>query len=128
MPCDRYSAPQVIRPDLSPPLANEPIKQFLLSIDTPHNLTLAELPKKLTMTSMRSCMTSSTDINVSCVYMDHILLNIMAKVNEQIHVIILKQFLFNPKHTDHANNARRDYMEFFLESIVKHQGPYARHK
>ena len=29
----------------------------------------------------------------------------------------LKQFIFNPKHTDPADVARRNYMEFFIESI-----------
>ena len=34
----------------------------------------------------------------------------------------LKQFVFDPNFTDPADVARRDYMEFFIESIIRHKG------
>ena len=44
------------------------------------------------------------------------------KKHKHLHISNLKQFVFNPKHTDPADVARRDYMEFFIDSIIQHQG------
>ena len=53
---------------------------------------------------------------------DYTLLDITTKKHKHLHISNLKQFVFNPKHTDPADVARRDYMEFFIESIIQHQG------
>ena len=53
---------------------------------------------------------------------DYTLLDITMKKQKYLHINNLKQFGFNPKHTDPADVARRDYMEFFIEFIVQHQG------
>ena len=50
---------------------------------------------------------------------DYTLLDITTKKHKHLH---LKQFVINPNHTDPANVARRDYMVFFIESIIQHQG------
>ena len=39
-----------------------------------------------------------------------------------MHVSNLKEFVFDPRHTDPADVARRDFMEFVIESIVQHKG------
>ena len=53
---------------------------------------------------------------------DYTLLDITTKKHKHLHISNLKQFIFNPKHTDPADVARRDYMEFFIDSILQHQG------
>jgi transposase InsO family protein len=53
---------------------------------------------------------------------DYTLLDITTKKHKHLHISNLKQFVFNPKHTDPADVARRDYMEFFIDSILQHQG------
>ena len=53
---------------------------------------------------------------------DCTLLDITTKKHKHLHISNLKQFVFNPKHTDPADVARRDYMEFFIDSILQHQG------
>jgi hypothetical protein len=53
---------------------------------------------------------------------DYTLLDITTKKFKHIHVSNLKQFVFDPNHTDPADVARRDYMEFFIESILEHKG------
>jgi hypothetical protein len=53
---------------------------------------------------------------------DYTLLDITTKKFKHIHVTSLKKFVFDPRHTDPADVARRDYMEFFIESIVQHKG------
>ena len=53
---------------------------------------------------------------------DYTLLDITTKKHKHLHISNLKQFVFNPKHTDLADVARRDYMDFFIESIIHHQG------
>ena len=53
---------------------------------------------------------------------DYTLLDITTKKHKHPHISNLKQFVFNPKHTDPADVACRDYMEFFIESILQHQG------
>ena len=49
---------------------------------------------------------------------DYTFLDITTKKHKHLHISNLKQFIFNPKHTDPADVARRDYMEFFIESII----------
>ena len=34
----------------------------------------------------------------------------------------MKQFLFNPMRTDPVDGVREDYLEFFIETILAHQG------
>ena len=53
---------------------------------------------------------------------DYTLFDITTKKFKCIHVSNLKEFVFDPRHTDPADVARRDYMEFFIESIVQHKG------
>ena len=53
---------------------------------------------------------------------DYTLLDVTNKKFKHIRVSKLKAFLFNPKYTDPADIARRDYMEFFIESIVRNKG------
>ena len=50
---------------------------------------------------------------------DYTLLDITTKKRKHLRIGNLKQFSFNPKHTDPADVARRDYMEFFIESIIQ---------
>jgi transposase InsO family protein len=38
------------------------------------------------------------------------------------HVTHMKPFHFDPSHTDPVDIARRDYLEFFIESILSHRG------
>ena len=40
---------------------------------------------------------------------DYMLLDITTKKHKHLHISNLKQFVFNPKHTDPADVARRDY-------------------
>ena len=53
---------------------------------------------------------------------DYTMLDITTKKHKDLHISNLKQFVFNPKHADPADIARRDYMEFLIESIIQHQG------
>ena len=53
---------------------------------------------------------------------DYTLLDITTKKFKCVHVSNLKEFKFDPKFTDPADVSRRDYMEFFIESIVQHRG------
>ena len=55
---------------------------------------------------------------------DYTLLYITTKKHKShyVHISNLKQKVFNPKNTDPADVARRDYMEFFIEFIIQHQG------
>ena len=55
---------------------------------------------------------------------DYTLLDITTKKQKShyVHISNLKQKFFNPKNTDPADVARRDYMEFFIEFIIQHQG------
>ena len=38
----------------------------------------------------------------------------------------MKKFLYDPDHVDPVDVARRDHMEFFVESIVSHRGNLTR--
>ena len=57
---------------------------------------------------------------------DYTLLDITTKKHKHLHISNLKIFIFKPKHTDPADVARRDYTEFFIESITQHQGNFRR--
>ena len=46
----------------------------------------------------------------------------MNKSERITHASNLKQFIFDPSRTSAPDIARRDYMEFFVESIVEHRG------
>jgi hypothetical protein len=41
---------------------------------------------------------------------------------KEYHVSDMKQFLYDPDHVDPVDVARRDHIEFFVESIVSHRG------
>ena len=46
----------------------------------------------------------------------------MNKPERITHASNLKQFIFDPSRTSAPDIARRDYMEFFVESIVENRG------
>jgi transposase InsO family protein len=50
------------------------------------------------------------------------LLNLITNKEKDYHVTDMKPFLFDPLHTSPIDVARKDYMEFFVESILKHSG------
>ena len=50
----------------------------------------------------------------------------MRVLSEEYHVSDMKKFLYDPDHVDPVDVARRDYMEFFVESIVSHRGNLTR--
>jgi hypothetical protein len=50
------------------------------------------------------------------------LLDLITGKEKLYHVTQLKAFHFNPLHTDPLNVARKDYLEFFIESIEKFEG------
>ena len=52
------------------------------------------------------------------------LLDIISGKEKLYHVTQLKAFHFNPLRTDPVDIARRDYLEFFMESIVKFKGSF----
>jgi Chromo (CHRromatin Organisation MOdifier) domain len=53
---------------------------------------------------------------------EYTLLNLISKKTRTVHASRLKVFVFNPATQDPADTARRDYMEFFVESILSHVG------
>ena len=59
---------------------------------------------------------------ISYVDSEHTLRNLTNKSERITHASNLKQFIFNPSRTSPADIARRDYMEFFVESILEHRG------
>ena len=59
---------------------------------------------------------------VSIYNSDYMLLDTTTKKHKYLHISNLKQFYFNPKHMDPADVERRDYVEFFIESIIQHRG------
>jgi hypothetical protein len=50
------------------------------------------------------------------------LLNLITNKEKEYHVSDIKPFLFNPLSTNPADVARKDYLEFFVEAILKHSG------
>jgi hypothetical protein len=53
---------------------------------------------------------------------EYALLNLVSKKTRIVHASRLKTFLFDPPTQDPMDTARRDYMEFFVESILAHAG------
>ena len=53
---------------------------------------------------------------------EYTLLNLISKKTRTVHASRLKVFIFNPATQDPADTARRDYMEFFVDSILSHVG------
>ena len=54
------------------------------------------------------------------------LFDLVTKKEKLVHVTRLKEFIFNPHMTDPKDIARRDYLEYFVESIVDHRGSTSR--
>jgi transposase InsO family protein len=50
------------------------------------------------------------------------LLNLITNKSKDYHVSDIKPFLFDPLHTVPLDVARKDYLEFFIEAILKHSG------
>jgi hypothetical protein len=59
---------------------------------------------------------------LSYVDSEYTLLNLINKSERITHASNLKPFIFDPSKTSAPDIARRDYMEFFVESIVEHRG------
>jgi hypothetical protein len=53
---------------------------------------------------------------------EYILLDLITKKEKHIHVTRIKEFLFAPSRLDPTDIARRDCLEFFVESIIAHRG------
>ena len=52
----------------------------------------------------------------------YLLLDLVTKKEKHIHVTRIKEFLFAPSRVDPTDVARRDYLEHFVEAILKHKG------
>ena len=52
----------------------------------------------------------------------YILLDLINNKEKEYHVTDMKAFFFNPITTDPVDVARKDYLEFFVEAILKHKG------
>jgi transposase InsO family protein len=50
------------------------------------------------------------------------LYDLITNKEKEYHVSDMKQFLYDPNYVDPVDVARRDHMEFFVESIVSHRG------
>ena len=50
------------------------------------------------------------------------LLDLTTKKEKEYHSTQLKKFIFNPIRTSPSDVARKDYLEFFVESILSHTG------
>jgi Chromo (CHRromatin Organisation MOdifier) domain len=53
---------------------------------------------------------------------EYTLLSLVAKRTRIVHASRLKTFVFDPTTQDPADTARRDYKEFFVESVSDHAG------
>ena len=51
-----------------------------------------------------------------------ILRHLVSKKMKQIHASKLRQFIFNPHRVEPLGIARRDYMEYFIETVLAHRG------
>jgi Chromo (CHRromatin Organisation MOdifier) domain len=51
---------------------------------------------------------------------EYTLLNLVSKKTCNVHASRLKPFIYDPLKQDPLDTARRDYMEFFVESILSH--------
>ena len=52
----------------------------------------------------------------------YLLYDLITNKEKEYHVSDMKQFLYDPNLIDPVDVARRDHMEFFVESIVSHRG------
>ena len=59
---------------------------------------------------------------ISYIDSEYTLLNLVNKSERITHASNLKQLIFDPSRISAPDIARRDYMEFFVESIVEHRG------
>jgi hypothetical protein len=59
---------------------------------------------------------------VSCSDSRYLLYDLITHKEKIYHVSDMKPFLYDPSVTFSLDVARRDYMEFFVESIVDHRG------
>jgi hypothetical protein len=50
------------------------------------------------------------------------LMNLITKKTRDVHASQIKPFRFDPAKKSPTDTARRDYMEFFIEKILSHQG------
>jgi hypothetical protein len=50
------------------------------------------------------------------------LLNLITNQSKEYQVSDMKPFLFDPLHTSPIDVVRKDYLEFFVEAILKHSG------
>ena len=53
---------------------------------------------------------------------EYTLLDLTTNKEKKYHSTQIKQFKFNPMRTDPTDVARKDYLEFFIETILAHQG------
>jgi hypothetical protein len=50
------------------------------------------------------------------------LLDLITNKEKDYHVSDIRPFIFDPLLTDPTDVARKDYLEFFIEAILKHSG------
>ena len=53
---------------------------------------------------------------------EYTLLNLITTKEKVYHAQHMRKFIFNPVNTDPTDVARRDYVEFFVQEILKHRG------
>jgi Chromo (CHRromatin Organisation MOdifier) domain len=53
---------------------------------------------------------------------EYTLLDLTTNKEKKYHVTQMKQFHFDPMRTDPSDVARKDYLEFFIETILIHRG------
>ena len=54
--------------------------------------------------------------------MNYIVRNIVSNKTKNIYGGLLRPFVFNPAVSRPMDTARRDYMEFFIETVKEHKG------
>ena len=59
---------------------------------------------------------------VSGAHSQFLLLDLVTHKEKVYHVTDMKPFLFNPALTDPLDVSHRDYLEYFVESIIEHRG------
>jgi transposase InsO family protein len=55
---------------------------------------------------------------------EYLLYDLITNKTKPYHVSDMKQFVFDPLHTDPIDIARRDYLEFFVEKVLDKKGYY----
>jgi hypothetical protein len=53
---------------------------------------------------------------------EYTLLDLTTNKEKKYHITQMKQFHFDPMRTDPSDVARKDYLEFFIETILIHRG------